>query len=507
VSEGIEAVTRYRKVVVANAPSPDGYVANKDSMGGFGQLFDEGSPIFPPLDLVYLASYLIERGVDVELVESLALDLSREGFLDHVARAVDGEPALLVVRTAAPTLDWDLQLCTELKARQPALAVAVYGNVVPHVLWRIQAEPSVDYAVKGEPDDTILELASGAPLEEIAGLTFRSNGSWGENSPRPLRKELDELPFPKWELLPYRRYTIPKSSTRHDLAFLPMLTSRGCPIGCHYCPYPVGQGLAWRKRSPENVVDEMERLVRDLGIEYVLLRDPMFSLNQKRVLAICDEIVRRGLRIEWKCETRVDFLKEETLQAMARAGCTGVNFGVESADVEIQKGVGRAPIEQAQFRETIRLCNELGIDTFAFFIIGLPGDTVGSILKTIKFAIDMRPTWVQFTAASPFIGTKLRDWALERGLTSPDKYAYVNSHGVQMGNGTLSEREIQALLRFAQFFQRKLINRGGVLKDHRAPGRGRRLATVLADRTSHLTAQALYSLGSRRLRRQIPLAA
>jgi anaerobic magnesium-protoporphyrin IX monomethyl ester cyclase len=505
VSETRQAV-RYEKVVVVNAPSPDGYVSNKDSMGGFGQLFPAGGSIFPPLDLVYLASYLIEQGVDVELVESLAQELDREGFLAHVSGAVDGEPALLVVRTSAPTLDWDLALAAELKERRPHLDVAVYGNVVPHVLWRIEDEAAVDYAVKGEPDDAILELASGAPLDEISGLVFRAGESWVENRPRPLRKELDELPFPKWELLPYERYTIPKSSTRHDLSFLPMLTSRGCPIGCHYCPYPVGQGLAWRKRSPENVVDEMERLVRDLGIEYVLLRDPMFSLNQKRVLAICDEIARRGLRIEWKCETRVDFLKEETLRAMARAGCTGVNFGVESADVEIQKGVGRAPIEQAQFREMIRLCNELGIDTFAFFIIGLPGDTVTSILKTIRFAIDMRPTWVQFTAASPFIGTKLRDWALERGLTSPDRYAYVNSHGVQMGNGNLSEREIQALLGFAQFFQRKLINRGGVLKDHRAPGRARRLATVLADRTSHLMARALYSVGSRRLRRHIPLA-
>jgi len=495
---------RYDKVLVVNAPSPPGYVSNKDSMGGFGQLFPEGSSIFPPLDLVYLASYLVEHGREVDVLESLALELDREGLVERVGQSVNGGRALMVVRTSAPTLDWDLAIAAEAKELVPDLDVAIYGNVVQHVLWRIQEESSVTYVVRGEPDDTILELTDGAPLGEIAGLTYRDGESWSENLARPMRKELDELPFPKWELLPYQRYTMPKSSTRHEMSFLPMLTSRGCPIGCHYCPYPVGQGLAWRKRSPENVVDEMQRLVRDLGIQYILLRDPMFSLNQKRVIAICDEIVRRGLELEWKCETRVDFLKEETLRAMARAGCTGVNFGVESSDVEIQKGVGRAPIQQEQFREMIRLCNELGIDTFAFFIIGLPGDTVTSILKTIRFAIDMRPTWVQFTAASPFIGTKLRDWALEHGLTSPDKYAYISSHGVQMGNDHLSERQIDQLVRFAQFFQNKLINRGGVLKDHRAPGAGRRVATLAADKTSHATARALYSLGSRRLRRQMP---
>ncbi len=500
---------RYDKVLAVNPPSPPGYMSHKDSMGGFGQLFPEGSSLFPPMDLVYLGSYLVENDVDAEIVECLALDLSRDGLREKVRSTVDGssDRTLMVVRTSAPTLDWDLEICGEIKGELPDLDIAVYGPVVPHVSWRIQGEDSVDYIVHGEPDDTIFELTVGRPPEEILGLVHRSNGSWATNGLRPMRVELDELPFPKWELLPYRRYTMPKSSTRHELAFLPMLTSRGCPIGCHYCPYPVGQGLNWRKRSPENVVDEMEHLVDDLGIQYILLRDPMFSLNQKRVLAICDEIERRGLELEWKCETRVDFLKEETLRAMAKAGCTGVNFGVESADVEIQKGVGRAPIEQEKFRQTIALCRELGIDTFAFFIIGLPGDTVTSILKTIKFAIDIQPTWVQFTAASPFIGTKLRDWAIEHGLTTEDKYAYISSHDVQMGNENLSEKQVQTLLHFAQFFQNYLINRGGVLKDHHMPGAGRKVATSLADTAGRSTAKMLYSVGKRHLQRRLAVAA
>jgi radical SAM superfamily enzyme YgiQ (UPF0313 family) len=493
---------RYDTILVANPPSPSGFVAQKDSMGGFGQLFPEGSTLFPPLDLIYLGSYLLEKGHDVEIVESLALDLDRETFVDRVRESAR-ERTLLVVRTSAPTLDLDLAICGEIKQGLPDVAIAIYGNVVPHVAWRIHQVPSVDYVVKGEPDDTIHELAQGDPLAEIAGLSFRAHGSWADNVLRPMRTELDELPFPKWELLPYRRYQLPKSSARHEMPYLPMLTSRGCPIGCHYCPYPIGQGLTWRKRSPENVVDEMEHLARDLGIEYILLRDPMFSLNQKRVLAICDEIKRRGLAIEWKCETRVDFLKEETLRAMASAGCTGVNFGVESADVEIQKGVGRAPIEPERFRQTIVLCRELGIDTFAFFIIGLPHDTVSSILKTIKFAIDVRPTWVQFTAASPFIGTKLRDWAVEQGLVAPDKYAYVSSHQVQMGNENLSPEQVQALLRFAQLFQNRMINRGGILKDHHIPGRVRKAATSLADTAAAGASQAFYAVGKRRLERRL----
>jgi uncharacterized radical SAM superfamily protein len=496
---------RYEKILVVNGPSPPGYISQKDSMGGFGQLFPEGGTIFPPLDLVYLGSYLIDKGMPAEILESLALKLSKEGLVHRVrSSAGTGERALVALRTSAPTLDWDLGICAEMKRSMPDLEIAIYGNVVPHVRWRVEEDPSLDYVVDGEPDDTIYELALGNPLEAILGLGYRKDGGWTHNATRPMRFDLDALPFPKWELLPYKEYKLPASSTRGDVPYLPMLSSRGCPIGCHYCPYPVGQGLKWRKRSAENVVDEMQHLVEDLGIRYVLLRDPMFSFNQLRVREICDEIVSRRLDVEWKCETRVDFLKEPTLRAMAAAGCTGVNFGVESSDVEIQKGVGRAPIEQEKFRATIALCRELGIDTFAFFIIGLPGDTVTSVLKTIRFAIEMQPTWVQFTAASPFIGTKLRDWALERGLTTPDKYAYISSHAVQMGNENLSERDVQSLLKFGQFFQRNLINRGGVLKNHRAPGRSRRMATVWADAGSRWGARAAYSVGSRVLERTIP---
>jgi anaerobic magnesium-protoporphyrin IX monomethyl ester cyclase len=492
---------RYDKVIVLNAPSPPGFMAHKDSMGGFGQLFPEGSTPFPPLDLVYLGSYLIDRGIETEILECLALELGRGALVEHVRQALPsgGARSLLVLRTSAPTLDWDLEIVAEIAQTAPDLDVAVYGSVVPHVVWRIQEEPTVSFVVKGEPDDTILELVQGAELESVLGLVYRDDDGWKTHRPRPMRNELDALPVPKWELLPYKTYALPKSSTRHDRVFLPMLTSRGCPIGCHYCPYPVGQGLEWRRRSPANVVDEMEHLVRDLGVDYILLRDPMFSLNQKRVIAICDEIVARGIQIEWKCETRVDFLKEETLRAMARGGCTGVNFGVESSDVEIQKGVGRAPIQQEQFRQMMATCRELGIDTFAFFIIGLPGDTVTSVLKTVKFAIDMQPTWVQFTAASPFIGTKLRDWAVERGLTPEDKYAYVSSHEVQMGNGNLSAKQVQVLLRFAKFFQRYLLNRGGLLKDHRAPGHARRSATDVAHVTSNVAARTVFAVGKLRL--------
>jgi hypothetical protein len=493
---------RFTKVIVVNAPSPPGYVANKDSMGGFGQLFPVGAPVMPPLDIPYLVSYLAEKAVPLEVIEAQGLGWACAHLANRVgelARAETGA-VLVVMRMSAPTLDWDLEVGAALKAAAPNLALAVYGPVVPHVRKRLQRETALDYILDGEPDETVNELASDRPLAEIAGLTYRAGTQWSSNPSRPFLKDLDRLPFPRWELLPYKQYTLPRSSTTTSVPFLPMLTSRGCPFGCHYCPYPVGQGLRWRFRSPENVVDEIEHLVKDLGIRYILFRDPMFSMRQDRVVAICEEIRRRGLVFKWKCETRPDCLTEETLRAMAASGCEGINFGVESAEVAVQAGVGRKPIAQEKIIDMVALCRRLGIKTFCFFIIGLPGDTTQTILETIGFAIRLRANWIQFTAASPFIGTPLREWAIDRGLAAEDEYAYINSHQVTMGNENLTKKQVAALHRFAKFIERYVINRGGILKDENRQGLFYRTARRLADDAANLAARAIFTICRGRFR-------
>jgi radical SAM superfamily enzyme YgiQ (UPF0313 family) len=473
-------------------------------MGGFGQLFPAGAPVLPPLDVPYLAGYLSDQEIPLEVIEAQGLGLSREQLVERVAHisAAEGlERALVVGRTSAPTLDWDLAIGTAMKATTQNIALALYGPVVPHVLKRLEEEACLDYILRGEPDETVHELALGRPEGEILGLTYRCGEIWVEGSPRPFMKDLDRLPFPKWDLLPYHRYALPRSSTTAPVPFLPMLTSRGCPFGCHYCPYPVGQGLPWRYRSPGNVVNEIAYLVEDLGIQYILFRDPMFSLRQPRVVEICHEIQRRGLVFKWKCETRIDCLNEETLRAMVAAGCDGINFGVESAEVEIQANVGRKPISRDRIIEMVALCRRLGVKTFCFFIIGLPGDTIQTILETIAFAIQLRANWVQFTAASPFIGTKLRDWAIARGLTSEDEYAYINSHEAMIGNEHLTQHQVAALLRFAKVFERYLINRNGILKDDNRQDLFYSGARSVADALADVSARTLFALGRKHFQR------
>ena len=463
-----DAQARFARAVIVNPPSPPGYTSNKDSMGGFGQLYPAGAPPAPALDLPYLAAYLRKAEVALTVVEAGAARLDIDQLIARLREIPDLSTSLCIVRTSLPTIDFDLEVCARIRATGAVGGIALIGTVVSSLWARIQQDSKIDFAISGEPDGPVLELVQGQPLEAIAGLKWRDEESgWHDNPERAFERNLDDLPLPAWDLFPYAAYTIPRSSNTGIMRFLPMLSSRGCPFGCNYCPYPVGQGLKWRFRSPNNVVDEMEHLVNAYGVEYILFRDPMFSARQGRVRDICAEIVRRGLKVHWRCETRIDCLDEETIAAMAAAGCTGVNFGVESTDPDVQRNVERHPITPEESREKVELCRKYGIQTFAFFIVGLPGDTVDTILDSIEFAVDLDAGWVQFTVSTPFIGTKLHKWAVKGGRIAPDFYKIISAHEGSVGNENLSPSTIHSLHVLARFLQNNLMNRRGILKNQR----------------------------------------
>jgi radical SAM superfamily enzyme YgiQ (UPF0313 family) len=472
-------------------------------MGGFGQLFPAGAAPFPPLDMPYLAGVLTEEGIPVQVIEAGALDLSARQVGDALTDAGADDQTLLVIRTSLPTIDWDLNVCAELRSRSKVGAIALYGPAVSSLLTRIQRDACIDYAVLGEPDRTIVQLIHGDALSEISGLMYRNGQGWQKNAERKFQRDLDSIPFPRWELFPTDRYIIPRSANAGRMRFLPMLTSRGCPFGCNYCPYPVGQGLLWRYRSAENVVDEIQHLVRDFQVEYIIFRDPLFSANKKRVAAICEEIIRRGLTVQWRCETRIDCLDEPTIAIMARAGCTGVNFGVESIDPQIQKNVERKPITETQFIETVALFRKYSIKTFAFFVVGLPGDTLETILTTIQFGLRLKASWIQFTVATPFIGTKLHDWAVDHGLIEAEHYKIVSSHEGSMGNENLTPVHVHELHRFAQILQRNFINRRGVLKNENRSDPVYRTLRHGLDVVCRTAGAAAFALGAAYFRRRI----
>jgi radical SAM superfamily enzyme YgiQ (UPF0313 family) len=296
-----------------------------------------------------------------------------------------------------------------------------------------------DFIVQGEPEAAILRLAEGERLEGVC----RS----------PELPDLGSLPFPRWDLLgvrPGRRAS--RGVFTRPIGGLPLLASRSCPEFCTYCPHRI---LApYRGRTVASIVDELEHLCRRYERPFVIFRDPLFTQDRERVLALCDEVVGRRLDLQFECETRLDRLDEELLVRMRRAGMQTIEFGVESSDPSILRRAGRRPIADVHQRDMVRACDRLGVRTVAFYVLGFNTDTWDSISDTIEHAVSLGSTLAQFKLLTPYPGTPL--WKQMEAQVTETDWERFDGFSVTFRHPTLSARELQFLLgaAFARFYLR-----------------------------------------------------
>lgn len=371
-------------IYLVNPPCPPGSVSNKDTMGGLGQLYPAGTPtIMPPIDLPYLAALFREHRLSCVTLDCLGSGMDAGDLLLALKR---NRPRLVALRTSLPSLEWDLKLA-ELIRTVVDTELIMFGPCLKYLGELALRDGHVDAVVPGEAELVLPKLAAAPPGSPVAGVVRRGSAVVDDGG---RIEDLDALPFPAWDLLPYHNYHC-LGLVRNLRPFVTALSSRGCPHGCAYCPYPVVQGRKIRLRSAQNVVEELVWLDHGLGVRAVLFRDPEFAVSRDRVAAICEGMLQRSLTLSWRCETRIENLDPELLSLMARAGCVGINLGVESANEEILRGVGRKSFPYEKARTLIDCCHRLGIETFCFFVLGLPGESWRSALATIDYALALAP--------------------------------------------------------------------------------------------------------------------
>src|SRR4029453_15333951 len=204
---------------------------------------------------------------------------------------------------------------------------------------------------------------------------------------------------------------------------------------CSLCPARIFQ--APRVRSGGNIVSELQHLCSITQRPYVLFRDPLFSQDRNRCLALAGAILARGLKLSFECETRLDRLDPQLLDALHRAGLRAISFGVESLSAQTLKRAGRRPIPEAPQRTIIDHCRRLGIATAAFYVFGFPQDDWSSIAATIAYAIELGSTAAQFKLLTPYPGTPLwrqlepsvfeQDWERFDGFTPTFRHPNLTS--------------------------------------------------------------------------------
>ena len=357
----------------------------------------------PPLGLAYLAGALEQAGHAVHILDCVVYPLTQDR-LEALLR--DFKPDLAGATAVSMTVDQALAVLDQVKAIDRTI-VSVLGG--PHATFCaddiLRTCPQVDAVACGEGEVSVVALVaaieSSRGWDRVPGIVFRGNDHHVATA-LPPHAELDALPPPARHLLPLGRYRalgMPVSMT----------TSRGCPYPCIFCVGRKMVGARVRYHHPVRVVDEMQQL-STMGFHQINLVDDLFTANPNHCLAVCAEILNRGLQVDWTSFARVDTVSRQVLEAMYRAGCTTISFGVESGCPQmldrIKKGITLDQVVRA-----VRLCIDIGIDPHASFILGLPGETQASLNQTVEFGQRLKTMGVShgFHILAPFPGTDIRD--------------------------------------------------------------------------------------------------
>ena len=360
---------------------------------------------FIPLGIAYIAAVLRNALIDVDIIDAAALDLTNKQLRE---RLIQRNPDIVGITATTPI--FNAAIITAKIVKDETKAITVVGGVHPTVLPNETIKHNaIDIIVHGEGELTTLELVKAIKqnkdLKTVKGLSFKSNGEIITTPPREPIKDLDSLPFPARDLLPFHLYHGYETMTRRTPA-THVMTSRGCPFNCVFCATKTIWGRSVRMRSPSNIVDEIEHLINKFHIREILLYDDTFNINLERAEAICDEIISRKLNISWKAQARVHPLTEELLRKMKRANCWCVYFGVESGDPEILHNTNKG-ITMEQVDQAFKLTKKVGLRTAAYFMLGLPMDNETTMKKTIEYAKYLNPDFAVFSITTVYPGTEL----------------------------------------------------------------------------------------------------
>jgi anaerobic magnesium-protoporphyrin IX monomethyl ester cyclase len=353
---------------------------------------------FPPLGLSYVAAYLRAHGVSVNIVDCTFMDEK-----DALERIRKSKPAIVGVQAMFSMKEEALRFA-QLLRRDCEFLVA--GGPLP------TSNPeeflsSFDVVVVGEGEQTMLELVfaeqNHTSLEKVDGIAFKNTDQIRFTRARGFIEDLDTVPFPLREMFDnaaYKRYY----ARRFGYTTTSVITSRGCPFQCDFCSRPIF-GNRFRSRTPRNIAEEVE-CVQKLGYDRIWFADDCFTLDRKRLLDICDELIRRRISIGWECLSRVDTVDSTVAKRMKRAGCMRVFFGIESGNDSILK-VMRKQATVKQARDAVSIFKNAGVQTGAFFILGYPGEDDETVLDTVNFASSLPLDYLSFTFPYPIPGTRL----------------------------------------------------------------------------------------------------
>ncbi|MFH2068552.1 MAG: radical SAM protein [Candidatus Omnitrophota bacterium] len=393
----------------------------------------------PALSLLYLAAYLRKswKGTELKMRFEDGLLLGMEKTL---LRIKEFRPDLLAVSFYTPQAEGAYELINNVKSALPETFVAaggVHATALPEEVFE-RSRP--DAVVIGEGEETFSELVgllgskgrlAREDLRRIPGIAFAEDGQMEKTLPRPFIRDLDSIPFPAYDLIDlkdYKGWYLNKGGLE-----APLFSARGCPYWCTFCSnviWKAGRPTV-RLRSPKNIADEIEWLVKECGVNEIYDCSDEFNNNIHNALAICREIRRRNLKVRWKTSLRADRLPEELVKEMAPAGCWYALIGIESGNERTLEGINKK-IELSEVETSCKLLKKYGIKVQGLFMLynvwekdgRLEYETTAEVRKTLDYAYRLVKNrlldYVGWSITVPYPGSKLYDIAQKYDLIRPE---------------------------------------------------------------------------------------
>jgi anaerobic magnesium-protoporphyrin IX monomethyl ester cyclase len=383
-------------------------------------------PAYQPMGLGYLAAVLEADGHSVQVLDANAdhLDAVAIGSIVKVEK-----PELIGITATTPVYKNALALADILKKNSTAITV-LGGNHATLMPRESALHSNIDFVVIGEGERTIVELAhcleTGGDISRVNGLIYKEGNGLKKNEKRAVIEDLDSIPFPARHLFRSHRYAYPDAL---KYPAFPIISSRGCPGACTFCTAKNLQGSRFRYRSVGNVLDEIDMLIREYGAKEIHIWDDNFITNHERVFAFRDGIVKRNIKIALAFPNglRADFINREIMMALREAGTYSLAIGVESGSQAILDSI-RKGVTLAQIEDAFRFAKEAGMETWGFFLLGLPGEDARTLNETLKFAIRLDPCIAKFHILKPYPRSVAYNQLKKQGLIVDDDYGNYGFH-------------------------------------------------------------------------------
>ncbi len=431
-------------------------------------------PIYVPYPffLGYTSSIIRKKGYKVTALDGVALDLNENEFIEYV---LEKSPDIILMETTTPTFQYDVSLSEKIKKRNKNIIIVMTGTHVTVFPDEALNSEYVDYVIAGEYEIAFTELADrlykNLSVENLKGVSFKKNGKVIFGGYTELIYPLDLLPLPDRKIFPDDEK--PDINIYWDgfCQYKPAIqihASRGCPFRCYFCLWNqvMYKNGKYRIFSLERIIKEIESVIEEFHPKEIYFDDDDFTVRKDYVINICKEIIKRKLKIKWSCMGNIMNLDEEMIYWMSKSGCIGIKFGVESANKDILKSLGK-PMDLKKVKYNVYLLNKYRIKTHATFTFGLLGETLQTMKQTIDFSKKLDTDTVQFSITVPYPGTKFFSILRNQNfIDNLDLKEFDGSCKCLFNYPTLNKYEIEKFLSSAYtgWIKSKLLNLKWVLR-------------------------------------------